>query len=536
MNDTLTNTFESQHHQRNSIAAAEELRKVIRESIAALFGKFTGQLSAVLTSLVVTSPNPADKRTYQELSRFVLAAGEHWVESFVENVDANLVGGALPERETNGNKSPGTDDSVTLANVELRAETRYQKLVMELDARVNRLRLMIYMPVYTKALAPAGLCRSLLDSAEALDWPGKHRRLLLEQFDTIFISSLETLYKSLIDALMRITLNTEKANAETKPKTTPPPKRPKKWAHTMTAPADQKHLDPETVSMLQSFALKADSSGYTNGLLAADLLALADDRPLPGLTHDQSWVPIQRMTLAGHFLNEVITDPMLPDEMKPQHESVRYPLLKSALTDDTLFTTAAHPLGTMVHELLLKAATSRVTGNAEARRIADLLQQLMVQFDLSPDFVRQSMHMAQPIHETQIERFFELQRQQAQQRRDFVIQEAKRVVANQLETGTLGRNMPAQAIHFLNSAWGPLLTKRLLQHGASHALSKAGTALMDQLLDQLDAREPDCPPPSEWKELTMTMGKALLAEGMTVESVKVLLTSLEEARKAPLPH
>lgn len=533
MNDPLASTFDSPHHQRNSIAAAEGLREAIRQSLAGLFGKFTGQLSAALTSMVVKSSNPADKRTYQELSRFALAVAVHWTESFVQNVDAHLVGGALSEREALADKAAaGADDySITLATVELRAEARYQKLVMELDARVNRLRLMIYMPVYTKALAPAGLCRSLLDTADALNWPSKNRRLLLEQFDSLFISGLEGLYKSLISALMQITTNAEKASTEPEPP--PPPKRPKKWAHTMTPPTDQKHLDPETASMLQTFARKADGTGYTNGLLAADLLALADNRPLPGLTHDQSWIPLQRMSLAGHFLNEAITDPMLPDEMKPQHESVRYPLLKSALTDETLFTTAAHPLGTMVHELLLKAATSRITGNAEARRIADLLHELMVQFDLSPDFVRQTMHLAQPVHETQVERFFELQRLQAQQRRNFVILEAKRVVANQLEYGTLGRDIPAPGIHFLNTAWGPLLTKRLLQHGAEHALSKAGAALMDQLLDQLEAREPANPAPAEWKELTMTMGKALLAEGMSVDGVKVALTSLEEARKTP---
>ena len=537
MNDSLASSFEtSPHLQRNSIAAAEELRKVIRETVGALFTKFTGQFSSALTSMVVKTPNPADKRTYQDLSRFVLAAAEHWGEAFVQNVDTHLVGGVVREAENTGNKAAGGDDSITLASVELKAEAKYQMLVMELDARINRLRLMIYMPVYTKALAPAGLCRSLLDTADAMDWPGKQRRLLMEQFDLIFISSLESLYKSLIDALIRIASNTEKANAETAPKPIPPPKRSKKWAHTMAPPADQKNLDSETISMLQTFALKADSSGYTNGLLAADLLALADNRPLPGIAQDQSWVPMQRMTLAGHFLNEVITDPMLPDEMKPQHESVRYPLLKSALTDDTLFTTAAHPLGTMVHELLLKAATSRVTGNAETRRIADLLQQLLVQFDLSPDFVRQTMPTAQPIQASQVERFFELQRQQAQQRRNFVIQEAKRVVANQLETGTLGRDVPAQAINFLNSAWGPLLTKRLLQYGAGHALSKAGTTLMDQLLDQLEAREPDSPQPTEWKELTMTIGKALLAEGMDVEGVKAVLTNLEAARKTPLKH
>ncbi len=46
MNDPLASTFDSPHHQRNSIAAAEGLREANRQSLAGLFGKFTGQFSA----------------------------------------------------------------------------------------------------------------------------------------------------------------------------------------------------------------------------------------------------------------------------------------------------------------------------------------------------------------------------------------------------------------------------------------------------------------------------------------------------------
>lgn len=528
------NKIESAQQQRSSIAAVEDLRKSVRETLGARFREFTGLLSAALTDMVPKVSAPADKRMYQTMAKFALDAAEHWTESFVQNVDAHLVGGTWTTSEAAATKDG--DDSIMLANVELRAESRYRKQVTELDARVNRLRVMIHMPVFTKALAPVGLCRSLQDTADALSWPAKQRRLLLEQFDNHFIAHLQGLYQAINEALVQITKNAEMIHEVSGAQASSLPQRPKKWAHTMTPPADHKTVDPETTAMLKSFALKSDDSpGYTNGLLAADLLALADNRPLPGVAQDQSWMPLQRLSLAGHFMNDVTADPMLPDEMKPQHESVRYPLLKSALTDETLFTATAHPLGSMINELLLKAATSRVTGNAETRRTADLLHELMVQFDLSPEFVRLSMHMTQPIEDTQIERFYELQRQQAQQRRDFVILEAKRVVANQLEHSTFGRNLPAPVIKFLNLAWGPLLTKRLLQHGAAHPLSKAGTALMDQLLDQLDGREPEQPASAEWKELTMTMGKALLAEGMSVDRVKQVLISLEEARKTPLP-
>ena len=528
---------QSPHLQRLSIAAAEELRKTVRGSIKELFGSFMPKFIQAIQQSADQALNPQEKIGFQSLARTVTDRRELWTESFAQHIDAHLTGGTLPLRQVRGGQTTGNEDSIAVANIELRAEARYNKLVTELDARVNRLRLMLYVPIYTKALAPAGLCRALQDTADELQWPGRQRTLLFTKFDESFIYGLEDLYRSLITALTRIGIETSRSAADQEEFQIPaPPPRQRKSATTMQAPEDMTSMDPETVSMLQSYALKSDGEGYTDGLLAADLLALAEKRPLPGMAQGQSWVPLQRISLAGHFLSEAIGDTIVPDSMRPEHESMRYPLMKSALTDETLFTAAGHPLANMINEMLLKSATSRVTGNAETRRVADLLQQVLVQFNLSPEFVRLSLQNAEPIQETQVERFFELQRNQAQQRRDFVISEARRVVANLLERLTFGRDTPTSAISFLNLAWGPLLTKRLLQHGANHPLFHAGVTLMEQLLDELDNRDPEEPKATAWQDLTNAMIKALIAEGLSQEKLKISLGSLELARKTPLQN
>jgi hypothetical protein len=530
----MINHSESPHLQRLSIAAVEELRQTVRSALTGLFANFVKRLTEAISQLSAKELNPTQKRVYQNLIGSLTEGEERWVESFIQHVDTHLIGVLLASK-AKPNQTPNPDDSISLATIELRAEARYRKLVTELDARINRLRIMLYVPIYTKALAPAGLCRSLEDTADVMQWPQQQRRILFEKFDALLIPELEVFYKSLIEAITSIGVTATKTTAELAKELVQEklPPRPKKPATQMAPPSDMGKVDPETLSMLQTIALKTEGPGYTDGLLAADLLALADHRPLPGVAQEHSWVPLQRMTLAGHFLNEVKSDPMVPDELQPQNESVRYPLVKAALTDETVLTSVTHPLNSMVNELLLKAATSRITGNVETRRMADLLQQVLVQFDLAPEFVRQSMNAGEALKDTQIDRFFELQRQQAQQRRDFVISEAKRVVAQRLEFIIMGRDAPAAAVKFLNQAWGPLLTKRLLQHGANHEIWDAGVALMEQLLDQLDAREPADPPSAEWKELTTTMVKALVAEGMSSDSIKVVLTVLESARKTP---
>lgn len=531
----LPNTPESAHLQKLGAAAAAELRKTVRVALTDVIGHFVQNLPAGVADAATRATNPTDRNALTDLSKSIAPRANGWIEAFAKQVDQHLIGGIASALAEEALVPTGAEDSVALAGVELRAEERYQKLVTELDARLNRIGLMMYVPIYSKALAPASLCRSLQETAETMNWPPRHRRLLLEQFDRLVVPQLERVYRALIAALTRIGTEAVKASSETLKKTgprraAPPPRGPQP----MQAPKDTRHVDGTSLGMLEAMALQSDGEGYTDGLLAADLLALNDGKPLPGVVQDQSWVPIQRITLAGHFLNVVISDAMVPDELKPQHETVRFPLMKSALTDDSLFTSKTHPLGSLINELLLKSATSRVTGNPETRRMAELLQQVLVQFNLAPEFVRQAMSNTSPIEETQIQRFFELQKQQAQQRRDFVIAEAKRVVVRKLEEMTFARNIPAPGIRFLNAAWGPLLTKRLLQHGAASEQWKQALDQMDKLLDLLEARQPGTAPPAEWKELLQQMGQALVAEGMDRAKVTEALQALEASRHTQL--
>ncbi|MGQ0587298.1 MAG: DUF1631 family protein [Gammaproteobacteria bacterium] len=525
-------TAPDSHLQRLGAAAAAELRKTVRTALTDVFGNFMQKLPAAVGEEVGKASNPTDRQTLTDLSRNIGSQAAAWIESFARQVDQHMIGGIADALAEEAGVPAGADDSVALAGVELRAEERYQKLVTELDARLNRIGLMMYVPIYSKALAPASLCRSLQETAESMHWPPRYRRMLLEKFDQLVVPQLERVYRVLITALTRIGAEAVKASGESLRKTGSRRvlKMPPKGPQPMQAPTNSREVDGASLGMLESMAIKSDGEGYTDGLLASDLLALNDGKPLPGVVEDQSWVPIQRVSLAGHFLNVVISDAMVPDDLKPQHETVRFPLMKSALTDDSLFTSKTHPLGTLINELLLKSATSRLTGNPETRRMAELLQQVLVQFNLAPEFVRQAIRTTAPIQETQIQRFFELQKQQAQQRRDFVIAEAKRIVVKKLEEMTFARNIPAPGLRFLNTAWGPLLTKRLLQHGAASPLWTQALDQMDKLLDLLEARQPGTAPTAEWKDLLNHMGNALVTEGMARAKVTEALQALEASR------
>lgn len=508
-------------------AAVSELRELVRVALSERFGQFLKVLPAALKEKTAHTASLIEQRTYKDMARRLGMDPQPWLDTFLRHVDGQMVGG-ISARETAEDSGATDGETIALASLELNAEAHYQKLIMELDARLNRVRLTLYVPLYTRALAPAGLCRSLHDTASELGWPATHRWVLFEQFDAQVIAGLGLMYRALLDAIKRIGMAVEKA-AETGA-----PAVPAVAAASAPPTHPPSGVDTQTASMLRACAMQADGEGYTDALLAADLLALMDRRPLPGLAENQSWIPLQRITLAGMFLNRTINDPLVPSDLKPQHEAVRLPLVKSALTDPSLFTDLAHPLRSLVNELMLKAATSRITDSAEGRRSVELLQELLVNFNLAPDFVREALADAKPIPDSQIERFFEMQRQQAEQRRDFVISEAKRIVSREMERVTFGRAIPASAFKFLNRAWGPLLTKRLLQHGAAHALWKNSLVLFEQLIDQLEARQPQEAASTEWRELSRALANALSAEGLAGAALSEALTTLESARQEPL--
>ncbi|MEQ1438218.1 DUF1631 family protein [Fontimonas sp. SYSU GA230001] len=533
--------------QRLGHPAVDALRRTVHAALADLIGNFLRFLPVTLTQRAKASSLPSEQRGCAELARLTGGtAAERWLQEFTTRFDAHLIATVAA-----GDRQPleaDANDVIVLTQRELRAQTQYAALIADLDVRLGQIRRTTHFPVRAGALAPAALCRTLLDAATAQKCSGAPLRILFEQFDESVLPQLPRLYQVVLDALADIEaraaeasalLEREKARAETLRQLQPgaaetPAPAP---AAKPGAPPPPPQIDSKTASMLKGVAMQPPppDKDYSDVSLAQDLLTLQTDAPLAGvdIKPEQRWVPLQRISLAGKFLNEAIADPLVPKDQEKQHEAVRFPVIKSAITDATLFTAVTHPLRALVNDLMLKSATSRITGTAEARRMAEVLQQVLVQFDLAPDFVREAMLTAQPIQEEQIQSFFESQKEQTVQRREAVVAEAKRLVVRELELRTFGRSVPAPAIKFLNTCWGPLLVKGLLQHGADSAHWRAGIDRMESMLDQLEISDQQMPPPAEWQETAAAMGKDLREGGLSEDRVKRALALLDAAWQAP---
>lgn len=526
----------------------EELRTTVRQYLSERFSRFLRLLPGTLSH---SGHSVAERQMRHELATAIPVNAYYWLNTFLAEVDARLLGRHVVANAHDG-LSSGTEETVALANLELRAEALHSRLIGELDAHLNRVGKALHAPLYGKALAPAGLYRALTDSAEAIEWPAAQRGLLFEKFDELVVTPLASLYRDLLEILQRPGLEEQLVAAAAAPAPQPmfahqpagavipstvdktPAAMPATAPMAPSVPSAHRPLtvDDKTRRMLQAHAQQASNDQYNDGSLAAELLALADRKPLPGTENDQTWAPLQRMSLAGQFLNEAVSDPVIPEPLRAQHEAMRFPLMKSALADQSFFTAVTHPLRSLVNELMLKSATSRITGSAETRRVAELLQQVLVQFDLAPDFVRQAMQTAQAIDETHVRTFFELQKQQAQQRREVVINEAKRLVIRELELHTFGRDIPESVVRFLNTAWGPLLAKRLLLNGVNHPQWKSAVGLMQQLLDHLDARPYGDPPSIAWPDLLGFLRQELMAAGSSDAQVRAAIAPLETAQRS----
>ena len=533
------------HLKRLGLAAGEEFRKTVRSTLTDLFAAFVQRLPADFTEMAFAAGDLKVQHAYGELAMLVAEKGAHWLESYVHSIDASLVGGEVPQREATVTEAD-SEAALVVANAEMRAEALHRKLVGEMDARVDRLRLLLFIPIYTRALAPATLVRTLQQTATGIGWPQGQRQPLFQKFEDMVVVQLGQLYESLIASIKVISTAATRAaqegpaQAPPPPAPPPPPTPPKPAAPAIVAPPVQRaaagptpQVDQHTVSMLQNFADNAITAPgtYTDGSLAADLLSMTGPQLVPGVQEEQKWVPLQRMSLAGRFINEAISDAMIPEELRNQHESVRFPVVKSALADSTLFTAVAHPINSLVNDLMLKSATSRLTGNAEARRAVERLQQVLVQFDLAPEFVREAMLNQAPIDEAQIKRFFEWKKEEAEARRQAILNEVRRLVMRQVEMATFGRNVPEAAMKFLTSAWGPLLMKRLLTHGAEHEQWKNGLKLMEELIDEVDQPFPD-KDTEPWERLMKSLESGLVAIGMAADRIATSMKGLQAARPA----
>lgn len=240
-----------------------------------------------------------------------------------------------------------------------------------------------------------------------------------------------------------------------------------------------RHL-PVDVRSLHCLRQVAAASGRSEDAgLARELIDRLQDPDSP------AWVDAaaQRIRMVGQMINGILADPLLPPAVHPLFESLRLPLIKSALADASFLSSHGHPVRALVQELATMAASSQVIGRSAITRTQQLAREVQSQFDLSSHFVSVAMHEARSLSREDEHHFDAECRAQEQQRRVEVLQRADNLVRVQVEEALLGTELPEAIAELIDQAWAPMMRLRLLQNGREGVPFRGAVSRLEALVE-----------------------------------------------------
>ncbi len=277
-------------------------------------------------------------------------------------------------------------------------------------------------------------------------------------------------------------------------------------------------------------------AAYSDSQLAQDLAALLSGRSVSGWDHAKPEELSSRASVIGRAFNQIIADPHLARAVKPQFDSLRFSVLKTALADPAFFRDQQHPLRALLNELALMASSSRLFGSAELERFGEMLSGMREQFAVDPTRVRDSQGEQEPLSDEELNRFLDTQMQDQRTRRMALIEKSRRVVSEELWLQTAARNCSEPLKQTLSQSWEPMMALRLLRHGVNSKLWNEGIVMLRRIVDAADPPSGGFTSKTDIPALINEFSTGLKSVGMVGERVdnlkQALQTNLVEARQS----
>jgi hypothetical protein len=469
-------------------------------------------------------------------------------------------------------ESEDLEESIALSNMSGRAEAAYQNALFELEKRLEWLGKNSPLQLPLTAIGPTGFCDAFRAALKVLEIEFSIKLVLYKLYERLVIGDLGPLYGEILGLFDRFGIHPEKKAAPRKPNPAmagiggnpaaaapglPPP----------SLPGPLPSLDEQTLGLLQQFGTQfpglggmvpgagmggaplgpmgggAGASGYGNqsyagavlgnayadAMLASELMSAARGQSVQGLDPGHAWAMTQRAGLVGRMFNEIVADPNLPRGVTGAMEDLRFPVIKTALSDVSFFSDPQHPVRSLINDLASMAASTRAGGTPAVQRFEELARKVKQQFDLNAEAVRPKAREAAPLEESDIERFLDQQIAQGRERRQAIVEKVRKVVSQELELNTLTQPVPETLEPLLRSGWGPMMAMRLLRHGHDSELWRAGMELLHRVLFALNPKSPNARTAAEREALRRDIGVALAEVGMAEDRIDPLLSGLDQA-------
>lgn len=537
----------------------EELRNLTTDVLGRGLDRMFDGADDMLFEMARRATNNKDQRVFFDTMRVVRLGRPKIGRIFKDEIAA----GFLPRPQTSDDphgdiayenlslqESRSLEESIAISSMATKAENIYKSLLFELGRRFEWLIKEKNAPLDPSALSPVTISEAFRRSAEALDVEFDVELVIFKLFDRLVISDLGELYAL---ALRFLDQSGVKAagiggNGVSKPASATgeegSARAGAKAHYGFAAPPMMDATTLNTLRQLSAAGLNIIPIGalpgsyYGDAHLSTDLARAASGQLVTGWDAPRAYAYVQRAGVVGKMFNELLEDPTLPATLKPRFDQLRFAVIKNALADSSFFADRTHPVRSLMNELTTLAAGARASGMESLRRIEQLVAEIQSQFDVAAEQVRSQIDLPGPVDEQTLESFFAQQKDEARHRRQAIVEKTRRVVAEELQLQTLGRNLPDGVWPVLNSGWAPMMALRLLKQGTDSESWRDGIEVLRRILDTVDPRRPASRTDDNCDRLGRDVSQRLVDIGMQNERVRLLLrswrSSLAEVEKASL--
>ncbi|HKY91612.1 MAG TPA: DUF1631 family protein [Nevskiaceae bacterium] len=409
------------------------------------------------------------------------------------------------------------EERIALGNLSTKAEHLHKDLLTELGNRVDFMIRDLGIPISAHAFRPSRICEGFRAATAAIDLELRVRLLIYKLFDRFVVTHLSLVYKAALKVLDKNGIKPGAVVDAAAFGGTPPE---------VDEAAREPLVDGATREALKTLSTTLQPYRPIDAALAGEL---ADAANLPHAPSPDHLATAQRLSLVGQMFSEILSDPHLPDGMRPLFERLRFPLIKISISDGTFFSNRGHPVRRLLAEAAETAASSRTSSPAIARRLEERLRHIAEQIDLSAAYVRPQVALLEPLPTAEIAAFLDQQREESETRRETVLGKVRRTVAQELEVHTLGRALPASLMTFLRAGWGPLMAARLIKHGMN---SRPWIEAVNRLVQVLASMDGDAPTPQQLAnrlQIERAIATDLAEIGMRTDKTAGALEQLRQA-------
>jgi hypothetical protein len=510
-----------------------ELRKAALAALGGMMEKMFSRADDTLFEMGERAHTDTERRRYFDAMRVLRIDQAKITRKFSEDVERSFTNfgksrnenrsSAINVEELSIQPTDELEERIAVTNLIARAEGLHKQLVWEVERRLEFAMREIGVPVSPQALAPARICDAFGSAIGKLDTEFQVKLVIYKLFEREVVRDMHRVYEAALDLLDRAGIN---PNSQRKPRRDVEQSGEPDELPGVSAVAP----DPRILQMLRGFAAQQGARASTDSQLANELAAALrgaiDGSGMPGVSGE---APVQRLSLANQYFDALLSEPLLPESARPLLESLRFPVIKSALADPGFFTNGQHPLRQLLGELIDLGISGAIGDAVPQRKFRDSIRQVAERADVDAALVRTALNNLKPLDGPQLDQFLEQLREQEHSRREVLLTKVRRLVAQELDVQTVGRDVPSPAQNLLLSGIGPLMAVRLLRHGRGSAPYREAHDLLERLLDSLDLAVPTEQRVAERKALCDAIAAALASIGMRRERIDDLVSGLREA-------